>query len=61
MRTLFSLSGINFIAIFLVKYDTNMPEGMTESMRVYPMIMHAVLGILPIVVLVRMSKKKIGS
>jgi len=25
------------------------------------MIMHAVLGILPIVVLVRMSKKKIGS
>jgi hypothetical protein len=38
-----------------------MPEGMTESMRVYPMIMHAVLGILPIVVLVRMSKKKIGS
>ena len=61
MRTLFSLSAINFIAIFLVKYDTNMPEGMTESMRAYPMIMHSVLGILPIVVLVRMSKKKIGS
>ena len=41
--------------------DQIMPEGMTESMRAYPMIMHSVLGILPIVVLVRMSKKKIGS
>ena len=61
LRTLFSLSSINFIAIFLVKYDTNMPEGITESMRIYPMIMHAVLGVLPIVVLYRMSKKKIES
>jgi len=61
LKTLFSLSTINILAIFLVYYDPNMPEGMTESMRVYPMIMHAVLGILPIVVLVRISKKKIGS
>lgn len=61
LRTLFSLSAINFIAIFLVKYDTNMPEGITESMRIYPMIMHAVLGVLPIVVLYRMSKMKIGN
>lgn len=61
LRTLFSLSVINFIAIFLVKYDTNMPEGITESMRIYPMIMHAVLGVLPLVVLYRMSKKKIGN
>jgi len=61
LRTLFSLSTINFIAIFLVKYDTNMPEGITESMRIYPMIMHAVLGVLPLVVLYRISKKKIGN
>ena len=51
LRTLFSLSVINLIAIFLVKYDSNMPEGITERMRIIPMIMHAVLGILPIVVL----------
>ena len=61
LRTLFSLSVINLIAIFLVKYDSNMPEGITESMRIIPMIMHAVLGILPIVVLFRMSKKKTDS
>ncbi len=61
LRTLFSLSVINLIAIFLVKYDSNMPEGITESMRIIPMIMHAVLGILPIVVLFRMSKKKTES
>ena len=61
LRTLFSLSAINLIAIFLVKYDTNMPEGITESMRIYPMVMHAVLGVLPLVVLFRMSKKKIGN
>ena len=34
LKTLLSLSTINFIAIFLVKYDTNMPEGITESMRI---------------------------
>jgi hypothetical protein len=33
-----------------------MPEGITESMRIYPMIMHAVLGILPLFVLFRMSQ-----
>ncbi len=57
LRTLFSLFVINVLAIFLVKYDPNMPEGLTESMRIYPMIMHAVLAILPIIVLVRMSSK----
>lgn len=56
-RTLFSLFVINVLAIFLVKFDPNMPEGITESMRIYPMIMHAVLAILPIIVLVRMSSK----
>ena len=61
LRTLFSLSVINLIAIFLVKYDSNMPEGITERMRIIPMIMHAVLGILPIVVLFRLSKKKTDS
>ncbi len=61
LRTLFSLSVINLIAIFLVKYDSNMPEGITESMRIIPMIMHAVLGILPIVVLFRISIKKTES
>ena len=30
LRTLLSLSTINFIAIFLVKYDTNMPEGIRK-------------------------------
>ena len=57
LRTLLILSTINFIAIFLVKYDTNMPEGITESMRIYPMVMHAVLGMLPFIVLFRLSKK----
>lgn len=57
LRTLFSLFVINVLAIFLVKFDPNMPEGITESMRIYPMIMHAVLAILPIVVLIRMSSK----
>ena len=57
LRTLFSLFVINVLAIFLVKYDPNMPEGITESMRIYPMIMHAVLAILPIIVIVRMSSK----
>ena len=57
LRTLFSLFIINVIAIFLVKFDPNMPEGITESMRIYPMIMHAVLAILPIIVLIRMSSK----
>jgi hypothetical protein len=61
LKILFSLSSINFIAIFLVKYDTNMPEGITERMMIYPMIMHAVLGVLPFVVLYRMSKKRIGN
>jgi hypothetical protein len=57
LRTLLSLSTINFIAIFLVKYDTNMPEGITESMRIYPMVMHAVMGMLPFIVLFKLSKK----
>ena len=57
LRTLFSLFVINVLAIFLVKFDPNMPEGLKESMRIYPMIMHAVLAILPIIVLVRMSSK----
>ena len=56
IKTLLSLSAINIIAIFLVKFDPNMPEGITESMRIYPMIMHAVLGILPLFVLFRMSQ-----
>ena len=57
LRTLFSLFVINVLAIFLVKFDPNMPEGITESMRIYPMIMHAVLAILPLIVLFRMSSK----
>lgn len=61
LRTLLTLSTINFLAILLVKYDTNMPEGITESMRIYPMLMHAVLGILPLIAIYKMSKKKIGS
>jgi hypothetical protein len=56
LRTLLSLSAVNIVAIFLVKFDPNMPEGITESMRVYPMIMHGVLGILPLYVLARMSQ-----
>ena len=61
LRTLLTLSTINFLAILLVKYDPNMPEGITESMRIYPMIMHAVLGVLPLITIYIMSKKKIGS
>lgn len=56
LRTLLSLSVINLIAILLVKFDTNMPEGMTEDMKIYPMIMHGILGILPLYVLARMSQ-----
>lgn len=56
LRTLVSLSAINLIAILLVKFDPNMPEGMTESMRIYPMIMHGVLGVLPLYVIARMSQ-----
>ena len=56
LKTLLSLSAVNLIAIFLVKFDPNMPEGITESMRIYQMIMHAVLGILPLFVLFRMSQ-----
>lgn len=58
LRILLSLSVINFLAILLVKYDQNMPEGITESMRIYPMVMHAVLGILPLIVIFRMSRNK---
>jgi len=56
LKTLLSLSAVNLIAVFLVKYDPNMPKGITESMRIYPMIMHGVLGVLPLYVLVRMSQ-----
>lgn len=56
LRTFLSLSAINLIAILLVKFDPNMPEGMTESMRIYPMIMHGVLGVLPLYVIARMSQ-----
>ena len=56
LKTLLSLSAVNLIAILVVKYDPNMPEGITESMRIYPMIMHGVLGVLPLYVLVRMSQ-----
>ena len=56
IKTLLSLSVVNIIAIFLVKFDPNMPEGITESMRIYPMIMHGVLGALPFYVIVRMSQ-----
>ena len=59
LKTLLSLSAVNLIAIFFVKFDPNMPEGITESMRIYPMIMHAVLGILPLFVLFRMSQSAI--
>jgi hypothetical protein len=58
LRILLSLSVVNLLAILLVKYDQNMPEGITESMRIYPMVMHAVLGILPLIVLFRMSRNK---
>jgi len=56
LKTLLSLSIVNIIAIFMVKFDPNMPEGITESMRVYPMIMHGVLGVLPLYVIVKMSQ-----
>lgn len=56
LKTLLSLSAVNLIAILLVKFDPNMPKGVTESMRIYAMIMHAVLGILPLFVLFRMSQ-----
>ena len=56
LKTLLSLSAVNLIAILMVKYDHNMPDGITESMRIYPMIMHGVLGVLPLYVLVRMSQ-----
>ena len=56
LKTLLSLSVINIIAIFMVKFDPNMPEGITESMRVYPMIMHGVLGVLPLYIIVKMSQ-----
>lgn len=58
LRTLLSLSSINFLAILLVKYDPNMPEGITEEMRIIPMIMHAILGLLPLIVLFRLNKSK---
>ena len=57
LRTLLSLFIINVLAIFLVKFDPNMPDGITESMRIYPMIMHAVLATLPIIILIRMSSR----
>jgi hypothetical protein len=56
LKTLLSLSAVNIIAIFMVKFDPNMPEGMTESMRIYPMIMHGVLGVLPLYIIVKMSQ-----
>ena len=55
IRILLSLSAINIIAIFLVKFDPNMPEGIPESLRIVPMIMHGVLGLLPFYVLFKMS------
>lgn len=56
LRTLLALSTINFVAIFLVKFDPNMPEGISESLRIVPMIMHGVLGALPLYVLSRLSR-----
>lgn len=56
IRILFSLSTINIIAIFLVKFDPNMPDGIPESLRIVPMIMHGVLGVLPLYVLLKMSR-----
>ena len=56
IRILLSLSAINNIAIFLVKFDPNMPEGIPESLRIVPMIMHGVLGVLPFYVLFKMSR-----
>ena len=57
-RTLLSLSVINLLAVFIVKWDPNMPEGITENMRIIPMIMHGILGILPLYVLLGKSKIK---
>jgi len=57
-RTLLSLSVINLLAVFIVKWDPNMPEGITENMRLIPMIMHGILGILPLYVLLGKSKIK---
>ena len=59
MRTLLSLTTINLIAIFLVKLDPNMPDGMTEDMKIYPMIMHAVLAALPLSALYKLSRAKL--
>ena len=56
LRTLLALSTINFVAIFLVKFDPNMPEGISESMRIIPMIMHGVLGALPLYVMFRLFR-----
>lgn len=61
MRTILSLTTVNVIAIFLVKLDTNLPEGMTEDMKIYPMIMHAVLALLPLIVLYKMSRMKMSA
>jgi len=60
LRTLLSLTTINLIAIFLVKLDPNMPDGMTEDMKIYPMIMHAVLAALPLIALYKLSKAKLS-
>ena len=60
MRTILSLTTVNVIAIFLVKLDPNLPEGMTEDMKIYPMIMHAVLALLPLIVLYKMSRMKMS-
>jgi hypothetical protein len=56
LRSLLILTSVNIIAIFLVKLDTNLPEGMTEDMKIYPMIMHGVFAVLPLVVLYKMSR-----
>lgn len=61
MRTILSLTTVNVIAIFLVKLDTNLPKGMTEDMKIYPMIMHAVLALLPLIVLYKMSRMKMSA
>lgn len=51
VKNLLALSAINFFAVFIVLYDTNMPEGMTENMRSIPMVMHGILGVLPVYVM----------
>lgn len=60
LRTLLILMTVNIIAIFLVKLDTNLPEGMTEDMKIYPMIMHGVFAVLPLVVLYKMSRMNLS-